>query len=1089
MTTTDELKLANNLAKSNKASVKKTESLNARAASPLPQNEATARSSLSLKSSSLDGTLGSHLIKGKQENYLASSSNKSLLDDYHKQLISSQSTKSSNINSSSATLSLDSKASSSSLDIFASHDDFDNDDDVALLDYFEDGEDKGKGEDVSEYADSHEHQALNREGNQGKYEHELDSYHGSSLGKSLYNPSQVPNLIELLSLDDDEDEVDDKDDGKGSSDFLLSKGEDGLAITNAASDGDEDHSASIKANTSSLFEDNKEDEDDYELLDDEDVELDDVELESESESEAETNTKTKTRTDTLDDYADYEQQAVSSSKVSNEATASDDHEHHDASSFTVTHLETDTSDGNAHHSHSASLNGTTSASEHNALPRARKQVNISPLFADIDEDKERQSLKKDQKAAPTDDKKKSKSNKSDHYADDDDFDDDDDFEDDLEDEDDFEDDDYLEDDDDDYLFDKDDDETDDFDDDLEDDFEDADSDLLDSSKNKKGNSTATLRKAHDRSDLLADETDEDEDDDLEGDFEDEDDLELSSRHKATSQDHDALEDYDADSKALVDRGALSGTSSSSGSTGTSASAGSASPKRKASLSGGSAGSKRKSSLADLAAKRSPDVFEKDALSILLASGSGDAASVDPNKLERLAATLELKELRHKAISGNSDAQIKVGKCYITGEVFLTHYKTVEISPERALRYFKMAEASGNKESYYYIARCLLHGTLIVDEDQINTFDRPVQPQDEAVCREAIDYLQKGAAAHYPEAQALLARCYLSGVCGLPCDQMQAFRLYKVAAAKKYLPAMYELGLCYYSGWGIRAEPELALKLFEKVSRKGFEKGLLAQAIAHIYCEGDAFNKEKGLMLLKKSCNQGNVAALLEMAKLYDEGIVVRASPVMAFRFLKDAADLGSPTASMRVAFCYQQGIGVEVDNALSILYLQQAADGGILSAQEMVGELLLTGTLNKADRPIGAKYMKIAADRGSVTAQYRMGECFENSKGVTKNYTQAFKYYHLASEQGDNKAQFKVGIMYAQGSGVEQNLIRSFEYFKEAAQQDNAQALCNLGLCYMREYGVKKDFTKARECFEKGKDLGASSAEGMLKVLFLLEKQ
>ena len=73
----------------------------------------------------------------------------------------------------------------------------------------------------------------------------------------------------------------------------------------------------------------------------------------------------------------------------------------------------------------------------------------------------------------------------------------------------------------------------------------------------------------------------------------------------------------------------------------------------------------------------------------------------------------------------------------------------------------------------------------------------------------------------------MAMCYLRGIPGAPRDRQKAFELFSSAAEKKIPTAIYNLGYCYYKGWGVKKDWQRASELFQIAAEQGVWQGNLA----------------------------------------------------------------------------------------------------------------------------------------------------------------------------------------------------------------------------------------------------------------------
>ena len=73
-----------------------------------------------------------------------------------------------------------------------------------------------------------------------------------------------------------------------------------------------------------------------------------------------------------------------------------------------------------------------------------------------------------------------------------------------------------------------------------------------------------------------------------------------------------------------------------------------------------------------------------------------------------------------------------------------------------------------------------------------------------------------------EAQYNLGVCYYTGT-GIKEDKEEAVRWYRRAAENGNAMAQYNLGNCYYTGTGIKEDKEEAVRWYRKAAEQGSEK--------------------------------------------------------------------------------------------------------------------------------------------------------------------------------------------------------------------------------------------------------------------------
>ena len=115
------------------------------------------------------------------------------------------------------------------------------------------------------------------------------------------------------------------------------------------------------------------------------------------------------------------------------------------------------------------------------------------------------------------------------------------------------------------------------------------------------------------------------------------------------------------------------------------------------------------------------------------------------------------------------------------EDLLTHFlDSLKASQPKARELIEKA-SSGDAESMFQLAMCYRRGQS-VNVDQ----------------KECVFWLQKAVKKNHTQAQYYLASYYEEGEGGLPVDSVMAYKLYTLAAKKKDIYSMSELGENYLS---------------------------------------------------------------------------------------------------------------------------------------------------------------------------------------------------------------------------------------------------------------------------------------------------
>lgn len=258
--------------------------------------------------------------------------------------------------------------------------------------------------------------------------------------------------------------------------------------------------------------------------------------------------------------------------------------------------------------------------------------------------------------------------------------------------------------------------------------------------------------------------------------------------------------------------------------------------------------------------------------------------------------------------------------------------------------------------------------------------------------------------------------------------------YRKAAEQGDASAQFNMGICYYYGYGVMKDYSLSVYWW------------------------------------KKAAEQGNTEAQCNLGACYQEGYGVTKSHSQAVFWYRKAAEQGNALAQYNLARCYCIGEGVATDYSQAVYWCRKAAEQGIVSAQTLLCNLYYDGKGVEEDYSQAAYWSKKAAEQGSAVAQYILGLCYYHGDGMAQDFSKAAYYFRKAAEQDDADAQYHLGSCYYAGNGVVQDYSQAVYWCKKAAEQGVTAAQYLLGECYYYGRGVNKDDDLAVEWLKKVKD-------------------
>jgi TPR repeat protein/Zn-dependent protease with chaperone function len=272
-------------------------------------------------------------------------------------------------------------------------------------------------------------------------------------------------------------------------------------------------------------------------------------------------------------------------------------------------------------------------------------------------------------------------------------------------------------------------------------------------------------------------------------------------------------------------------------------------------------------------------------------------------------------------------------------------------------------------------------------------------------------LRSSAAAGYAPAQTLLAYLYSEGRAGLPKDDIEAVRLYRLAVAQSDAYARNNLGVMYMDGRG-----------------------------------GLSVNGLEAIRLYREAAKQGNPLALYNLGNAYQQGKAGIAVDYNAARkYYQQAADAGNSDALAGLGWLYQTGegwSGLGKDTSMAVAMYRQAADKGSAAGRYHLAKCYEEGIGGlQMDDVEAVKLLQMAANQGLPAAQNELGLMyFQGSGGLLKSVTEALRLLQLAAAQGDAAADFTIGLLYESGAGVQKDQETAVSWYRKAAAQGHAGA-------------------------------------------------
>ena len=217
---------------------------------------------------------------------------------------------------------------------------------------------------------------------------------------------------------------------------------------------------------------------------------------------------------------------------------------------------------------------------------------------------------------------------------------------------------------------------------------------------------------------------------------------------------------------------------------------------------------------------------------------------------------------------------------------------------------------------------------------------------------AVNWLQKAADRDDARAQFELGQCYFEGW-GVGPDREEAVRWYRVAADKGHVEAQRELGKCYLYGYGVDFDPKEGADLLRKAADKNDATAKYHLANYYRYGGDRIFDRQEAFALYDAAAKAGNHLAQSALGEMYlngDKRMYIRKNPAQAIKWLRQAVECDNPEAGAArlLGRCYYSGEGVGSVNKKEAQRLYQiAANGGDAKAMYNLAVCYITGADGK----------------------------------------------------------------------------------------------------------------------------------------------
>lgn len=159
------------------------------------------------------------------------------------------------------------------------------------------------------------------------------------------------------------------------------------------------------------------------------------------------------------------------------------------------------------------------------------------------------------------------------------------------------------------------------------------------------------------------------------------------------------------------------------------------------------------------------------------------------------------------------------------------------------------------------------------------------------------------------------------------DDQKAFTYYREAALQGHTEAQYNVGWCYFSGFGVEPDNDEAFRWIRKSAEKGYSKAQEGMGLAYYFGDrGMEQDYKLAANWFERAAEQGELLSQFYLATLYFYGMGVEADTVKAFSWYKESAERGYMWSQNKMGDIYERGEGVEPDSSAAFLWYKKAAE-------------------------------------------------------------------------------------------------------------------------------------------------------------------
>lgn len=275
---------------------------------------------------------------------------------------------------------------------------------------------------------------------------------------------------------------------------------------------------------------------------------------------------------------------------------------------------------------------------------------------------------------------------------------------------------------------------------------------------------------------------------------------------------------------------------------------------------------------------------------------------------------------------------------------------------------------------------------------------------------------------------------------------KAYLAYKDAMDRGYVSALNNLAVMYELGdGGVQRDPQMALDLLKRGAEQGHPLAMYNLGVRYRYGRGVKRNWGQAYELLAKSAETGFVSAMVELGDALTKGVHID-NPRRGVDWLQRAADAGAPRAKHLLGLTYFLGrpgrrttTSVMEDKALALLWFGRMGEAADPESLRYLAQLMQSDDAMNSPQPeVAERYWRLAAYGGNAYAQVYFAERMRRGFLLAKQEygpREAVELLQRASSQGSAEAALALSQIKRNGElGEDKSPVEAMKYAYRAIE-------------------------------------------------------